>query len=183
MVDIETTGLSKYRHAITEIGAVRIKNGKIHEEFQTLVNPQKPIPKFITKLTGINDEMVKDAPSIGQVMPKFLDFLGNSCFIAHNASFDHGFLTVHAKQHCNTYLENNRLCTRKLANRLLPELPSKRLGSICEHLGVINKQAHRALGDAYATAQIFIAFQTMMKEQGIIDLQSLLTFERNPRKK
>src|SRR3989344_3226780 len=155
VIDIETTGLSKNYHQITEIAAARIRAGKIIEQYQTLVNPQVHIPQFITKLTGIDNVMVKDAPVIKQVLPSFVDFLGEDVFVAHNATFDFGFLDYNWKYHHGQNLMNKRLCTKKLANRLFPELERKRLMDLCEHLNINNQQAHRAMGDVRATAEVF----------------------------
>jgi len=96
VLDIETTGLSRYIHKITEIAAVKVKDNKIIEEYQTLVNPETKIPRFITRLTGIDNEMVKDAPTINEVMPGLLKFLGNHTIVAHNATFDYGFIAYNA---------------------------------------------------------------------------------------
>lgn len=177
VVDIETTGLSKHRHAITEIAAVKYRGGEVMGEFQTLVNPETHIPSFITKLTGIDDEMVKDAPTIQTVIPNFVEFLGDSVLVAHNATFDYGFLTVNAAEHLGSELANEKICTRKLANRLLPDLYSKRLGCLCEHFGVVNEQAHRAMGDVRATAQVFEQFLSMLAEKGFRTKDDVQKFE------
>ncbi len=126
IIDIETTGLSKHRHKITEIGAAKVRDGKIVEQYQTLVNPGCHIPSFITKLTGINDDMVKDAPTIASVLPEFMAFLGEDVFVAHNATFDFGFLDHNLQQHQNQPISNKRLCTKKLENRMLPDIKKKR---------------------------------------------------------
>jgi len=179
VIDIETTGLAKYYHKITEIAAVRVNKGKIKDQFQTLVNPETHIPSFITRLTGIDDEMVKDAPLINEVMPKFTKFLGNKIFVAHSASFDHGFLNHNAEDE----IKNPRLCTRKLANRLLPDLYSKKLGVLCEHFGIKNNQAHRAMSDTLVTVEILNNFIGMLKEKGFKNPKDILKFEKMPRKK
>lgn len=180
VVDIETTGLSRSRHKITEIGAVKYKNGRKAGEFQSLVNPQVPIPTFITKLTGISNEMVKDAEPIQKVLPKFLKFIGNLPIVAHNASFDYGFLNYNCVVHLDTALENPKLCTRKLANRLLPDLPRKKLSHIASHLGIEHKDQHRALGDVKATALIFKEFLGMLEEKQISGLDLVERFEKSP---
>lgn len=183
VVDLETTGLSKYRHQITEIAAVKLKENKIVEEFQTLVNPETKIPRFITRLTGIDNEMVKDAPTIKDALPRFLEFIGSSTIIAHNATFDYGFLSLNADKHLETELTNQRLCTRKLANRLLPDLPRKRLKDLCEVFNIKNDQAHRAMADVKVTVNIFRRFQTMMTLVDINTQEEILKFEKSPIKK
>ncbi|MFT7615996.1 MAG: DNA polymerase-3 subunit alpha (Gram-positive type) [Candidatus Woesearchaeota archaeon] len=180
IVDIETTGLSRRRHSITEIAAIKLKNGEVHEKFSTLVNPQCPIPKFITKLTGITDSMVSDAPVIKDAMQSFIDFTGNHTILAHNAAFDHGFLAHNALEELEHQFDNPRLCTRKLASRLLPELESKKLSSICDHLAITNEQAHRAMADVHVTHKIFSHMTTLLAQKGIIDLQSIQDFESLP---
>ncbi len=177
VVDIETTGLSKNYHQITEIAAAKMRNGKIVEQYETLVNPQVHIPSFITKLTGISNVMVKNAPTIKRVMPGFVDFVGKDVFVAHNATFDYGFLEHNARVHGHR-LENERLCTRKLANRLFPELPRKRLGDLCGHLNITNVQAHRAMGDVQATALVFNEMLAILQSRGVSDVSSVLKFER-----
>ena len=183
VLDIETTGLSRHRHSITEIAAVRLRRGKVVEEFQTLVNPECRIPRFITRLTGIDNEMVKDAPTINKVMPKFLKFLGDGVVVAHSATFDYGFLHVNAYEHTGKGLSNEKLCTRKLANRMLPDLGSKRLGNVCEHLGVVNEQAHRAMGDVRATTKVFVQFLEMLGEKGLVEHEDISRFECTPKRK
>jgi DNA polymerase-3 subunit alpha (Gram-positive type) len=179
VVDIETTGLSKSYHKITEIGAVRVVDGEIMREFHTLVNPQQHIPSFITRLTGINDAMVKDAPPVEEVLPGFVRFLGDDVFVAHNATFDFGFLSHNCQQHHNLILANDRLCTRKLANRLLPDLPSKRLDVLCRHFEITNAQHHRAMADAHATALVLNNFLEILKTRGITQRDDILRFERS----
>jgi len=183
VVDIETTGLSKHYHKITEIAAARVKNGKITKEFQTLINPGVKIPSFITRLTGIDNEMVKDAPSIREVMPAVVKFFGKNVFVAHNATFDFGFLDYNAAYYYNKRIMNERLCTKKLANRLLPDLSSKKLGSICEHFGIVNSQAHRAMADVHATVGVFNNFLDMLKENEITEVDDVKNFEKMPKKK
>jgi DNA polymerase III epsilon subunit family exonuclease len=165
IVDIETTGLSKNRHHITEIAAVQFDGKNIINTFQTLINPQTPIPAFITKLTGINNEMVKDAPTIKQALPDFFDFLGDNIFVAHNATFDYGFLNYNRIKHFDVPIKNHTLCTRRLANRIIPQLPNKRLESLCQHFGVTNQRAHRAMGDVMATVNIFEQFLHILKKR------------------
>ena len=178
VIDIETTGLAKYYHKITEIAAVKLNKGKIKGKFQSLINPETHIPSFITRLTGIDDEMVKDAPLIHETMPSFLKFLGDKIFVAHNASFDYGFLNHNAE----TGIENPRLCTRKLANRLVPDLYSKKLGVLCEHFGINNNQAHRAMGDALATSELLNSFFKILDEKGFRKPEEILNFEKLSRK-
>lgn len=177
VVDIETTGLSSYYHKITEIAALKYKNGKIIKEFSTLVNPEVPIPRFITRLTGIDDEMVENKPTIEKVIPKFHSFLGNSHFVAHNAGFDYKFLDHAASTNMGINLNNHKICTVRLARRLVPELPSKKLSSLCEHFKIKNNAVHRAKGDALVTGKIFHNFLKMMKKKEINKIEEILEFQ------
>jgi len=179
VIDIETTGLSRHYHKITEIAAVKVNKGKIGQQFQTLVNPKTHIPSFITRLTGIDDNMVKDAPVIQDVMPEFLDFLGDKVFVAHNASFDFGFLNHNAEDE----IKNPRLCTRKLANRLLPNLTSKKLNCLCNYFKINNNNAHRAMSDTLATTEILNNFLEIMHKKGFKTPEDVLRFEKMPRRK
>jgi len=176
VIDIETTGLSAYYHKITEISAIRF-NGKIKKEFNTLVNPEVEIPRFITKLTGIDNSMVKDAPTIDEVIPKFHKFLGSNVFVAHNATFDYNFLNFAINKHLETNLSNDKLCTCKLARRLLPDLPSKKLSSVYDHFEIINESAHRARGDALSTVKILENFLSILDEKGIKKTSDIVKFQ------
>jgi DNA polymerase III alpha subunit (gram-positive type) len=100
--------------------------------------------------------------------------------VAHNATFDHGFISYNAKKHLKNNMKNNRLCTRKLANRLLPNLPRKRLEDLCKLFNIKNEQAHRAMGDTKATVKIFKKFWTMMRLANIKTHEEILKFEKTP---
>lgn len=180
VLDLETTGLSRHYHKITEIAAIKYKGNKKIGEFHSLVNPEVRIPSFITKLTGIDDDLVKDAPVISQVLPEFVEFLGESIIVAHSASFDYGFLNENSVEYLGHQLPNDRLCTRKLANRLLPDLPSKNLAHVTNHFGLTNEQAHRAMADTKVTAKIFQNFLKMLDEQDVCTCEDVLRFEKSP---
>jgi DNA polymerase III subunit alpha, Gram-positive type len=180
VIDIETTGLSRYNHEITEIAAAKVIDGKVIDTFQTLVNPMVRIPAFITKLTGIDNEMVKFAPTVDKVLPAFLNFIGEDVFVAHNATFDFGFLEHNLKQHHEIQLLNRKLCTRKLANRLFTDLPRKRLKDLCELFNIQNSQAHRAMADVDATVRLFLNMLHLMHGHGISDVEEILAFEKRP---
>lgn len=183
VLDIETTGLSRYVHKITEIAAVRYKEGKIKKEFHTLVNPGVKIPKFITTLTGIDDKMVKDAPKIDEVLPDFLDFLEDTTIVAHNATFDYNFIDSNLMRHFDQNLKNKRICTVKLANRILADIGSKKLENVCKHFEIKNDNAHRAMSDVMATVEVFSNFLDILKEKGIEEHNQIINFERSPLKR
>ena len=179
VVDIETTWLSRERSRITEIAAMRYNGTEIIDRYETLVNPEKPISYSITRLTGIDDELVKDAPIISEVLPWFFDFMKDDIMVAHNASFDYGFLNYNAILHLEQSIENPVLCTRKLANRLLCELPSKRLEMICSHFCIVNKRAHRAMSDVDVTVQVLENFLGILESRWISSKSEILNFQNS----
>lgn len=164
--DIETTGLSNINDEIIEIGAVKIKEGKIIDTFETFVNPKIPISSFITKLTGIDESMVKDAPSIEEILPKFLEFASNSVLVAHNANFDVSFIKSKAKKF-NLNVNNAVLDTLELSRHLYKDLKNYKLDTLADHLQVKLEHHHRAVDDAMATAEIFIKTIDRLKELGV----------------
>ena len=174
--DIETTGLSKERDKITEIGAVKIKNGKITDSFSTFVNPMEPISYEITKLTGITDEMVKDAPNINEVLPKFFDFFADSILVAHNANFDVGFIRKAASNAGLKHIKNTVIDTVELAKSLLPELSRYKLNFVCEAMDVQLKGHHRAVNDAQATAEVFVKFIEMLTDKDVFTVDDINVF-------
>ncbi|WIF94677.1 PolC-type DNA polymerase III [Caminicella sporogenes] len=176
--DIETTGLSFKHDKITEIGAVKIENGKVIDRFSSLINPQIKIPEKIVKLTGITDEMVKDKPTIDKVLPKFIEFIGDNPVVAHNASFDTSFI----KENCSLLgisFKNPIVDTLTLSRVLLPNLKKHRLNVLAKHFNVNLENHHRAVDDAEATAEIFIKLLTMLKEKNISKLNEINNLSSN----
>ena len=154
MFDFETTGVDFLNNGITEIGAVKIEGGKITEQFTTLVKPDYPILPDNVAITGITPEMVKDAPKIEQVLPDFLKFIEYSVIVAHNAAFDTSFLRRFANE--NDYEVNNAVMdTLEMSRRLLPSLRHHDLQTVADYFNIAFHH-HRALSDAYATAEAFI---------------------------
>ena len=174
--DIETTGLSKETESITEIGAVKVVDGKIIDRFSTFVNPERPIPAEITKLTGITNEMVADAPVITEILPRFLEFCQDAVLVAHNANFDTGFIRLNAERKCGIEVKNTVLDTLELSRSLLPELKKHKLDIICEQLGVSLEGHHRAVNDAEATAEVFLKFINMLVEKEIYKVDDINVF-------
>ncbi len=170
--DIESTGLSKYNDKITEIGAVKVVDGKITDRYSTFVNPCRPIPQNIVELTSITDEMVADAPKLSEVLPEFFEFCKGSVLVAHNAKFDTGFMRVAAKKYGMEY-NFPYLDTMVLARCMYPELPNHRLNTLTKHLGIPLENHHRAVDDAKATADIFIKMLTELEELGKSDIGKL----------
>ena len=176
--DLETTGFSPIKDKIIEIGAVKVENGKITERFSTFVNPKIPIPFRITQLTSITDQMVMDAPDIETVLPQFLEFIGDAVLVAHNASFDVGFI----EQNCRyqDIVPNfTSVDTVAMARILLPTLSKFKLNVVANALHISLENHHRAVDDAGATAEIFVKFVEMLKERNINDLAKLNRFGSN----
>ena len=170
--DIETTGFSPLNNRIIEIGAVKVRGGVIQEKFSTFVNPEVPIPFRIEQLTGINDNMVLGAPVIGKVLSEFLEFCKGASLVAHNASFDVSFIARNA-QVCGLEFDPTVLDTVSLARLLLPQLNRYKLDTVAKTLNISLKNHHRAVDDAGATAEIFIAFLKMLKERGMQTLDEV----------
>jgi len=177
VLDLETTWLSKYKHQITEIAAIKFDGEKIIGTYQTLINPERNIPSWITRLTGITNEMVKNAPRISEILPEFLNFIQDHILVAHNSSFDYWFLSENIYKHHNFWLENPVICTRKLTSRLIPELPKKNLWSICEYMNLINEQAHRAMWDTEVTVEVFKNLLKLLEQKWIIDKSEIIEFQ------
>ncbi len=172
--DLETTGLSYRTEKITEIGVMKIKNGEVIDTFSCFVNPEKHIPQKVTEVTNITDDMVKDAETIEQVLPKLLDFFGDSVLVAHNADFDIGFLKHNAKV-LGYELDNTYLDTLKLARMLFPNYKKYKLGIIADNLGIKVEVAHRALDDVDTTVKVFNVMIQMLKEKGAKTLDDIDT--------
>ena len=170
--DIETTGFSSVTNHIIEIGAVKVENGKIVDRFSTYVNPQEPIPYRITKLTTITDADVMDAPTIDQVLPEFFAFCEGCVLVAHNASFDTGFIKENARKLELPYAYTH-VDTLAMARVLLPQLAKFTLDHVAKTVGVSLENHHRAVDDAEATAEIFEKFIPMLLEKGAHDLDAV----------
>ncbi len=170
--DIETTGLSAANCKITEIGAVKIKDGEILDRFNIFVNPECPIPAEIVELTGITDEMVADAEKIDTVLPKFFDFVGDRLLIAHNADFDTGFIRVAAKEQ-GLEFKNPYLDTLGLARAMLHEMKSHKLDRLADHYKLGEFNHHRACDDAEMLANIFFKMLEQLKESDVNNFKDM----------
>ena len=181
VVDLETTGGSHSSDAITEIGAVKIRGGEIIGEFQTLINPELPIPAFITVLTGITDAMVVEAPKIGEALFSFLEFAGSpqeTVVIAHNAPFDIGFLKS-ASARCDVPWPGYQvLDTARIARYVVTrdEAPNCKLGTLATFFGAHTDPNHRALSDARATVDVFHGILDRLGSFGVTTLEDLKSF-------
>lgn len=172
VLDLETTGFSPVTEKITEIGIMKLKDGKVIEEFSCFVNPEKPIPARVIEVTNITDEMVKDAETIEHVFPKMLEFIKDSVLVAHNAAFDVGFLKHNAKalgyDFNFTYVD-----TLSLAQEIFPDYKTYKLGRIAKNLGIKVEVAHRALDDVDTTVKVFKIMLEKLKERGAETLEDI----------
>ena len=172
--DIETTGLSLANDKITEIGAVILKNGEVVDTYCTFVNPEIPIPEKITELTGISDDMVKDARTIDKVIPEFIDFVKDRILVAHNAKFDIGFIRKECKNN-NIKFTNTYLDTLALSRFINSDIKGKhKLDSLAKYFGLGEFNHHRASDDAEMLAQIFNCMLEKLKNEGVSDIKQML---------
>jgi DNA polymerase-3 subunit alpha (Gram-positive type) len=168
--DIETTGISPVDNKITEIGAVKVVKGRVVDKYSQLINPQVSIPSNIVKLTGITDELVKEKPIIDSVLPEFIHFSEDYPILGHNIKFDFSFIKANALKLNLTY-EKEAIDTLSIARVALKELPSRRLGCLCEYYNIEYLNGHRAFNDAYATYELY----NLLKEQFYNELEELFT--------
>lgn len=152
--DLETTGISHITEKITEIGIIKIKNGEVIDTFETFVNPEKPIPEEVVNVTHITDDMVKNAEAIDKIMPKVLEFMGDSVLVAHNADFDIGYMKYNCEQ-LGLPFNNTHIDTLRLAKAIFPEFSRYKLGFIADKLGIKVDVAHRALDDVKTLVAVF----------------------------
>lgn len=181
VVDVETTGgRPGHGDRITEIAIVRVAEGRIVDVFETLVNPQCPIPPMITQITRITWEMVRDKPLFESIAHHVADRLAGHIFVAHNAAFDWRFVSHEVFRGTGQALDGTTLCTVRLARKVLPQLPRRNLDAVANHYAVEipGDMRHRAAGDAIATARILIALLRDARERGITTWGQLDNFQR-----
>lgn len=177
VVDLETTGAKTPPGRIMEIGAYRVRGGRVRGEFQTLVNPQTPIPPFIAKLTGITEEMVRTAPLFTEIVADWLDFAGDAVLVAHNSQFDVRVLNHEiGRIFPGRRMINSHLCTVKLSRSCVPGLVNYQLSTLAEHFSIPHPNRHRAPADALATAELFIHMLGRLQEYGVTDIASARRF-------
>ncbi|MGH3631287.1 MAG: exonuclease domain-containing protein, partial [Sciscionella sp.] len=176
--DLETTGVSPQRDAVTEIGAVKVRGGEVLGEFATLVDPGRGIPLEIVSLTGITQAMVSSAPAMNMVLPAFLEFAAGTVLVAHNAPFDTGFLRAACGEHGYPWPRPAVLCTVRLARRVLSrqEAPSCKLSALAYLFGAATTPVHRALDDALATVDVLHGLLERVGPLGVQSLEELLDF-------
>ena len=170
IVDIETTGGLASGNNITEI-AIIVHDGKdVIRQFQSLINPQKYIPSFITGLTGISNAMVATAPTFAEIASDVYEILCDTIFVAHNVSFDYSFIDSQLKS-AGYILSSKKLCTIRLSRKVFPGLESYSLGKLCRSLNIEIEDRHRAYGDAKATT---ILFEKLLKAGGTEHIEKML---------
>ncbi len=170
--DLETTGLSSVRDAITEIGAVILRGGEVVDTFQSFVNPKRRLDPKNIELTGITDAMLVDAPEIAQALPEFLKFCAGRPMVAHNADFDVGFLTA-ACEKLNIPFKPTYIDTLVLSQNLMPQLSKHKLDIVADALSLPKFNHHRASDDALTCGYLYLRFAKMMEEKGVADLSGV----------
>lgn len=175
--DIETTGFSYNNHTIIEIGAVKIRNGEVVERFSQLINPGCNIPAFITELTGISDEMVRDMPTLDTVLPAFLDFVNGVPVVAHNAVFDCSFIRYYSNR-LGLKFESLILDTLALSRMILTGIKKHNLKAVTKHLKIPLNDHHRAVADAEATSRVLIKLFERLKDENVVTLEQINEYAR-----
>ncbi|HXG70361.1 MAG TPA: exonuclease domain-containing protein [Gemmatimonadaceae bacterium] len=184
VVDVETTGgRPLFGDRITEVAAVIVRNGEIAEVFETLVNPLRPIPPFVTRLTNITWDMVRRAPTFNEVAPDLVEAREGNVFVAHNAEFDWRFVTTEISRTTGRRLTGRKLCTVRMARMMLPQLSRRSLDHVARHYGVEITSRHRAGGDAIATARCLQRMIADLCDRGCTSWGDLQTLLRNPSRK
>lgn len=176
--DIETTGGNPEKNGITEIFALRYKDGQIHDTFYSMVNPGVPIPPIVRRMTGITDKMVRDAPPIKAIMPDFIRFIADDVLVSHNTIGDMKFLRYFASTECSHEIENYFLCTHLLVEKLAPTAPDKSLKGLATHFALPgDARLHRAEADAYLTLELFKILLRKMQEKKIPTIADGIRFQ------
>lgn len=181
VVDLETTGLVPKLDHIIEIAAVKVVKGEIVEEWHSLVNPGIFIPDEVTQYTGITNDMIQDAPSFSDLTGDYLNFLADGIFVAHNVDFDRDFVNEHLMKLEMDIMPNPYLCTIQLAKYVHPHLPKYNLGMLAESFGVELPQAHRAIHDARATAQLMNKFMAVLQSGGLKAVRDIPKIQNLPK--
>lgn len=172
IIDIETTGLSPLWDKIIEVSALKCHDGTIISVFSSLINIHSPLDEFISALTGITDNMLRDAPELNTVLSEFISFIGNSVLVGHNVSFDINFLYDSILENKNEYLSNDYIDTMRISRKLHPDQSHHRLIDLCNTYKVDNTGAHRSLNDCIMTQKIY----ELMKEEILSNYDSFDSF-------
>lgn len=163
VIDIETTGLSSYKNEIIEISALKVRNDEIISKFSSLIKPEKPIGDFITKLTGITNEMTAEAPKIVDVLPEFMEFVAEDCIMGHNVNFDINFIYDNLIRHLNRSITNDYVDTMQLARKHC-KFKSNSLSNLAKQFNISAEGHHRALNDCIMTFEIYKKIKEVAKQ-------------------
>jgi DNA polymerase III epsilon subunit family exonuclease len=178
VLDVEATHERRRPARIIEIGAYRVRGGEILESFETLVNPETDVPRFLENLTGISSEMLLTAPKFADILGQWLEFIGDAVLVAHNANFDLPLLNREIGRVFPGYrLRNAHLCTVDLARRLVPHVESHGLDSLVRYFGFEVPRRHRAADDALATARVLLRLLSDLSGHGILTLTEARSFQ------
>ncbi len=177
VLDVEAIGAKGLPARIIELGAYHVRSGKIIDEFQSLIDPGVPLPRFIAALTGISDRMLKSAPKFAQIADSWLDFAGDAVLVAHNSKFDLALLNREiGRVFPGCRMRNAELCTVKLARHIMCNLESHNLDALAQHFGLEIPERHRAASDALATAEVFLRLLDRLESHGVRTLLEARTF-------
>ena len=154
-IDVETTGLSPFANELIEVSAIKYQGSKKIDTYTTLIRPKLKIPYYITKITGITNEMVQNAPEVEEVMPELVHFVGDATIVAHNANFDYKFIQNYSN---DSFSKNKVIDTVPIGRKLYPELPNHKLGTIAKHIGITEEGFHRAEFDCECCAKIYMEY-------------------------
>ena len=177
VLDVEAIGAKGLPARIIELGAYHVRSGKIIDEFQSLIDPGVPLPRFIAALTGISDRMLKSAPKFAQIADAWLDFAGDAVLVAHNSKFDLALLNREiGRVFPGCRMRNAELCTVKLARRIMCNLENHNLDALAQHFGLEIAERHRAASDALATAEVFLRLLDRLDSHGVCTLLEARTF-------
>ena len=178
VLDLEVTGSDPDDNAIIDLAVYRVADGEIELLLSTLLDPGRPIPPSIVRLTGIDDRMVRGAPTFEATLPRLMAALQGGIFVAHNASFDYRFLKTMIERATGDRFTLPHLCTVKLSQRLIhPRTGSRKLHSLAHHLGIPLQNRHRARDDAYAAARILVELLRLLREKGVQTVGEIKVFE------
>jgi DNA polymerase-3 subunit epsilon len=183
VLDIEAIAGKAVPVRIIELAAYRLRSGKIIGEYQTLINPEAPVPRFIVSLTGISDAMLRSAPLFADVVVDWLDFVGDAVLVAHNSNFDLPLLNQEIARCFPGYrMRNDELCTVNLARRLMPDIEAHNLDALADYFGFEVHQRHRAGGDALVTARLFLQLLERLQRYGVRTLEQTRSFRLTAKK-
>lgn len=168
VIDLETTGCNPAQDEIIELGALKVRDGQVVAEYDQLVKPFFPLDDYTTELTGITDEMLKDAPPIEDVILSFVDFIGGDAVVGHNVIFDVNFTYDALIRHCRQEFHNDYADTLRLSSKVLPKLPHHRLCDMVAYFGIDCGPAHRSLADCFGAYGLYECLWSKIESEGIV---------------